>query len=125
MSSEFLDTSIDGTLDVTGLVNGRDMPADGTKLDGVEAGAQANVGDVFDAAANDAALAGKAATSHTHDDRYYTETQVDTALNAKQDNLISGDNIKTVNGEALVGAGDLQVAAGTKLLFDKGLFGGI
>ena len=31
----------------------------------------------------DTALAGKAAASHTHDDRYYTETEVDTALAGK------------------------------------------
>ena len=28
-------------------------------------------------------LSGKANTSHTHDDRYYTETEVDTALSGK------------------------------------------
>ena len=31
------------------------------------------------------ALSGKAASSHTHDDRYYTESEVNTKLNAKQD----------------------------------------
>jgi hypothetical protein len=33
----------------------------------------------------DTALAGKSATSHTHDDRYYTEAEVDTALALKSD----------------------------------------
>jgi len=32
----------------------------------------------------DIALSAKAATSHTHDDRYYTETEMDIALNLKQ-----------------------------------------
>lgn len=31
------------------------------------------------------ALSGKAASSHTHDDRYYTESEVNTKLKAKQD----------------------------------------
>ena len=33
----------------------------------------------------DTGLAGKAATSHTHDDRYYTETETDTLLAGKSD----------------------------------------
>ena len=31
---------------------------------------------------------------HTHDDRYYTESEMDTALNGKQATLQSGVNIK-------------------------------
>ncbi|MFW9595980.1 MAG: hypothetical protein ACMV1D_10875 [Macromonas sp.] len=40
-------------------------------------------------------------------------TAVQTALNAKQDTLVSGTNIKTLNGESLLGAGNLvlQLAA--------------
>lgn len=40
-------------------------------------------------------------------------TAVQTALNAKQDTLVSGTNIKTLNGESLLGAGniELQLAA--------------
>ena len=29
-------------------------------------------------------------TAHTHDDRYYTETEVDTKLAGKQDKLVAG-----------------------------------
>lgn len=47
--------------------------------------------------------------SHNHDDRYYTESEVDTALNGKQATLVSGTNIKTVNNESLLGSGDLDV----------------
>lgn len=35
-----------------------------------------------------------------------------TALNAKQDTLVSGTNIKTINGESVVGSGDIVVEGG-------------
>lgn len=39
-------------------------------------------------------------------------TATQTALNAKQDTLVSGTSIKTVNGNSLLGAGDLVIATG-------------
>jgi hypothetical protein len=82
-----------------------------------------------------AALAGKAATAHTHAPADVTGTAVITtdarlsdartplahvhpqsdvtglaaSLAAKQDVLVSGTNIKTINGASVVGAGDLVV----------------
>ena len=52
------------------------------------------------------ALSSKADASHTHDDRYYTETEIDTALAGKQATLTSGDNITiaTVNGVLTISA---------------------
>ena len=38
---------------------------------------------------------GKANTSHTHDDRYYTEAEVNTKLNAKE-NTLSADRKRSV-----------------------------
>ena len=38
-----------------------------------------------DIAALQTSVAGKATASHTHDDRYYTETEVDTKLSVKSD----------------------------------------
>lgn len=38
-------------------------------------------------------------------------TGLQTALNAKQDTLVSGTNIKTINGQSVVGSGDLTVTA--------------
>lgn len=38
--------------------------------------------------------------------------QVSTALAAKQDALVSGTNIKTINGESILGSGDLVIAGG-------------
>lgn len=47
--------------------------------------------------------------SHNHDNRYYTESEVDSALNEKQATLVSGTNIKTINNESLLGSGDIDV----------------
>lgn len=56
-------------------------------------------------------LAGKSDTSHTHDTRYYTETEMDSFLSGKQATLVSGTNIKTINGSSILGSGDLVVSA--------------
>lgn len=40
---------------------------------------------------------------------YVTTTNLTTLLNGKQDTLISGTNIKTVNGQSIVGSGDADV----------------
>lgn len=42
-----------------------------------------------------------------------TAAQAQTIAESKQDALISGTNIKTVNGESLLGEGDIQIAMGT------------
>jgi hypothetical protein len=74
----------------------------------------------------DAALAGKqpagsyATTTQLTDglddkaDVAHTHAQIDVvglgaALNAKQDDLVSGTNIKTINGESVLGSGDIVV----------------
>ena len=49
----------------------------------------------------DDALSGKSDTGHTHDDRYYTETETDTLLGAKQ-NTIS--DLATIRSNAAAGA---------------------
>ena len=44
-------------------------------------------------------LAGKAASSHTHDDRYYTETEMTTLLAAKQavgNYVTNGGNVSSI-----------------------------
>ena len=43
---------------------------------------------------------------------YATETYVDTGLATKQATLVSGTNIKTVNGNSLLGEGDLTIQSG-------------
>lgn len=39
---------------------------------------------------------------------YYTKAEVDSALEDKQETLSSGQNIKTVNGQSLLGSGNIQ-----------------
>lgn len=43
---------------------------------------------------------------------YYTKEEVDTKLDLKQDALVSGITIKTINGESLIGEGDITVQGG-------------
>jgi hypothetical protein len=43
---------------------------------------------------------------------YYKSSEVDEALSLKQDALVSGDNIKTINGESLLGGGDVEITGG-------------
>jgi hypothetical protein len=45
-----------------------------------------------------------------------SQTDLNTALNAKQDTLVSGTSIKTVNGNSLVGSGNLNVSANPRTL---------
>lgn len=43
----------------------------------------------------------------------YTKAETDSLLAAKQDTLVSGTNIKTINGESVLGEGNLVVSGGT------------
>lgn len=74
--------------------------ADKAKLDGVSAGATANQ--------TDAHLKDRA--NHTGEQAISTVTGLQTALDSKQATLVSGTNIKTVNGSSLLGSGDLTVS---------------
>ena len=48
---------------------------------------------------------------------YYTKTETDNAITAatstKQDTLVSGTNIKTINGETLIGEGNITIQGGS------------
>lgn len=75
----------------------------------------------------DALLAGKSDIAHNHDDRYYTETEITTLLSGKQDTLVSGTNIKTINGSSVLGSGDLAITSvtdWTKVFDDSGTYRG-
>jgi hypothetical protein len=50
-----------------------------------------------------------------------SQSDLNTALNAKQDNLVSGTSIKTVNGNSLLGSGNVSI--GPRLLGFKGILG--
>ncbi len=45
------------------------------------------------------------------DAKFATQTALSTGLSGKQDTLVSGTNIKTVNNQSLLGSGDLNVTA--------------
>lgn len=42
-------------------------------------------------------------------ENYYTKTEINTALNNKQDTLQSGTNIKTINGSSILGSGNINI----------------
>ena len=43
----------------------------------------------------------------------YNKTEVDSALEGKQDSLVSGTNIKTINGNSILGEGNIEITGGT------------
>ena len=43
---------------------------------------------------------------------YYTKQETDTIVNVKQDKLVSSVNIKTINGNSLLGEGDIVIEGG-------------
>ena len=69
-------TTVTGNLAVTGTVDGRDVAADGTKLDGVETGAEVNVNADWNASSGDAQILNKPTIPAA-----YTNSNVDTHLN--------------------------------------------
>lgn len=44
---------------------------------------------------------------------YYTKTEVDTALSSKQETLVSGTNIKTINNQSILGDGNITIEQGS------------
>ena len=92
-----------------------------TDLDTIRSGAAAGATAVQPAAIADMETKTNAAATYQPKGDYATSTElatkadtttVNTELAKKQDKLVSGTNIKTVNGETLLGAGDIQIASG-------------
>ena len=75
----------------------------------------------FDTAVSDGNImyVGDAPTAHTHPQSDVTNLTTD--LSAKQATLVSGTNIKTINGSSVLGSGDLTVSAGA-LSYSPGSF---
>lgn len=48
-------------------------------------------------------------SGHFDESQYYKKTDVDGLLEAKQDKLVSGTNIKTVGGASVLGSGNIQL----------------
>lgn len=63
----------------------------------------------------DSAVAGKANSSHTHDDRYYTESEIDTKLSAKADSDHNHDTAYDVKGAADTALASAKSYADTKV----------
>ena len=42
-------------------------------------------------------------------DNYYTKSETDTKLSEKQNNLVSGTNIKTINNQSILGPGNIEI----------------
>lgn len=100
-----LQTTLDGkasTANATTTVAGLMSNTDKTKLDGVASNATVN--------SSDATLLNRA--NHTGSQATSTITGLDSALTAKQATLVSGTNIKTVNGVTLLGSGDIVISGG-------------
>ena len=58
-------------------------------------------------------LDGKSDLGHSHNDLYNTKLEVTNLLSSKQNTLTSGTTIKTINGESLLGSGDIVITGGT------------
>lgn len=43
----------------------------------------------------------------------YSKEQTDTLLSGKQDTLVSGTNIKTINSQSILGSGDISISGGS------------
>jgi fructose-specific component phosphotransferase system IIB-like protein len=86
-----------------------------TKLDGIEAGAEVNTVDsvagktgVVTLTSSDVGLGN---VDNTSDANKPVSSATQTALDAKQATLVSGTNIKTVNGNTLLGSGDISISS--------------
>lgn len=100
-----LQTTLDtkaGTSVATTSLNGLMSAADKTKLGGIATGATAN--------SPDATLLARA--NHTGSQAISTVTNLQTTLDGKQATLVSGTNIKTINGTSVLGSGNIVISGG-------------
>lgn len=54
---------------------------------------------------------------------YYTKEETDTLLGNKQDTLVSGTNIKTINNESILGSGNINIPIGDSYIIKGTDFG--
>ena len=60
-------------------------------------------------------LKGGPGTNYYTKSETYDKTQTDSLVDTKQDNLVSGTNIKTINGQSVLGSGDIEITGGASL----------
>ena len=87
-------------------INSGMTAADKTKLDGIEAGAQVNP--VFETSTTNIKMDGTASVGSL--DTIARADHVHPSDTSKQDVLVSGTNIKTLNGNSILGSGDLPIS---------------
>lgn len=63
-------------------------------------------------------------TAHTADTVIHVTSDEKAAWNGKQDTLVSGTNIKTINGETLLGEGNIEIQGGGDVNVDQSLDSG-
>jgi hypothetical protein len=78
-----------------------------TTLDGKASSSHTHI--IGDVTGLQTALDGKASSTHTHPQSDITNLTTDLA--AKQATLVSGTNIRTINGETLLGSGNIAIGA--------------
>lgn len=87
-------------------INSGMTAADKTKLDGIEAGAQVNP--AFETSTTNIKMDGTASVGSL--DTIARADHVHPSDTSKQDSLVSGTNIKTLNGNSILGSGDLLIS---------------
>jgi len=88
--------------DATTTTSGFFTPSEKIKLSGISSGATANQTDSY--------LLSRA--NHTGTQAQSTITNLTTDLASKQATLVSGTNIKTINGASILGIGDIVISGG-------------
>ena len=122
------DALLDGKVDKAagkGLSDENFTPEEKEKLGGIEAGAQVNAVSSVAGKTGAVALAkgdvGLGNVDDTSDADKPVSTAQQTALNGKQDVLVSGENIKTINNQSILGSGDLTIGGGgSAITIDEG-----
>ena len=95
-----------------------------TEIDNIVTGITQDIEEATSGKADTTAVTqvNNALTAHTADTTIHVTSSDKTTWNGKQDALVSGTNIKTINGNSLLGSGDITVQTlptvqGTTLIF--------
>lgn len=114
----YVDSALSGKVDKAGgkgLSTNDFTNADKTKLDGLPTGlaisnafdTKASTSSVTDVSARVTAVEGKIPTEASSSNKLADKAFVNQSLSGKQATLVSGTNIKTVNGQSLLGSGNI------------------
>lgn len=82
------------------------------QVDSLVAGGGADLSDYYTKAEVESLISAIPATDLTN---YYNKTEVNSLIpdiSTKQDNLVSGTNIKTINGQSVLGSGNIEITGG-------------